>query len=83
MDRTLIILKPDAVQRNLSGEIISRFEKKGLQIVGMKMMRISPQLAETHYESHRGKPFSGRQFRPTASPHCRGRTRRPLTDPSG
>src|SRR5438046_5762920 len=57
MDRTLIILKPDAVQRNLSGEIISRFEKKGLQIVGMKMMKISPQLAETHYESHRGKPF--------------------------
>src|SRR3954468_2799286 len=57
MDRTLIILKPDAIQRNLSGEIISRFEKKGLQIVGMKMMKISPQLAETHYESHRGKPF--------------------------
>jgi len=57
MDRTLIILKPDAVQRNLSGEIISRFEKKGLQIVGMKLMKISPQLAETHYESHRGKPF--------------------------
>src|SRR5882724_12890147 len=57
MDRTLIILKPDAVQRNLSGEIISRFEKKGLQIVGMKLMKIAPQLAETHYESHRGKPF--------------------------
>ena len=57
LDRTLIILKPDAVQRNLSGEIISRFERKGLQIVGMKMMKISAQLAETHYESHRGKPF--------------------------
>src|SRR2546430_7080105 len=57
LERTLIILKPDAVQRNVSGEIISRFEKKGLQIVGMKMMKISPQLAETHYESHRGKPF--------------------------
>src|SRR6267378_489592 len=57
MERTLIILKPDAVQRNLCGEIVSRFEKKGLQIVGLKMMRISPQLAETHYESHRGKPF--------------------------
>src|SRR6266480_1691974 len=57
LERTLIILKPDAVQRNLCGEIISRFEKKGLQIVGLKMMKISPQLAETHYESHRGKPF--------------------------
>src|SRR5207237_9590154 len=57
LERTLIILKPDAVQRNLCGEIISRFEKKGLQIVGMKMMKISPQLAETHYESHKGKPF--------------------------
>jgi nucleoside-diphosphate kinase len=57
LERTLIILKPDAVQRNLCGEIICRFEKKGLQIVGMKMMKIAPQLAETHYESHRGKPF--------------------------
>src|SRR5688572_17936862 len=57
MERTLIILKPDAVQRGLSGEIVTRFERKGLQIVGMKLMRISPQLAETHYESHKGKPF--------------------------
>src|SRR5215212_10984926 len=57
MERTLIILKPDAVQRGLVGEIISRFEKKGLQIVGAKMMRISQQLAETHYEPHKGKPF--------------------------
>ena len=57
MEKTLIILKPDAVQRALSGELISRFERKGLQIVGMKMMRISQQLAETHYEPHRGKPF--------------------------
>ena len=57
MERTLIILKPDAVQRGLCGEIVTRFEKKGLQIVGMKLMRISPQLAETHYESHKGKPF--------------------------
>src|SRR5436305_14487230 len=57
MERTLIILKPDAVQRNLCGEIISRFEKKGLQIVGMKMMKISPQLAETHYEAHKARPF--------------------------
>src|SRR2546426_7737135 len=57
MERTLIILKPDAVQRNLCGEIVSRFEKKGLQIVGMKLMKISPQLAETHYEAHKARPF--------------------------
>ena len=57
MERTLIILKPDAVQRGLCGEIITRFVKKGLQIVGMKMMRIPNELAETHYEPHRGKPF--------------------------
>src|SRR6478609_10242862 len=57
MERTLIILKPDAVQRGLAGEIITRFERKGLQVVGMKLMRIPPQLAETHYEPHRGKPF--------------------------
>jgi len=57
METTLIILKPDAVQRGLMGKIVSRFEEKGLQIVGMKMMRISPELAATHYESHQGKPF--------------------------
>ncbi len=57
MERTLIILKPDAVQRGLCGEIISRFERKGLQIVGMKAMRIPPQTAETHYAPHKGKPF--------------------------
>ena len=55
MERTLIILKPDAVQRGLSGEIITRFEKKGLQVVGMKMMRITAELAETHYEPHRDR----------------------------
>ncbi len=57
MERTLIILKPDAVQRGLCGEIVSRFEKKGLQIVGAKLMKIPQSLAETHYEPHRGKPF--------------------------
>jgi len=57
MERTLIILKPDAVQRGLIGEIIARFEKKGLQIVGAKFMQIPRTLAETHYEPHRGKPF--------------------------
>jgi len=57
MERTLIILKPDAVQRGLCGEILARFEKKGLQIVAMKFMKLSQQLVETHYEPHRGKPF--------------------------
>ncbi|MEL6328779.1 MAG: nucleoside-diphosphate kinase [Planctomycetota bacterium] len=57
METTLIILKPDAVQRGLSGRIISRFEDKGLQIVGMKMMTISQDLASTHYKDHQGKPF--------------------------
>lgn len=57
METTLIILKPDAVQRGLSGRIIARLEDKGLQIVGCKMMRISHHLAERHYESHKGKPF--------------------------
>jgi nucleoside-diphosphate kinase len=57
MERTLIILKPDAVQRGLCGQIIDRFEKKGLQIVGMKFMQIAQSLAETHYAPHKGKPF--------------------------
>ncbi len=57
MERTLIILKPDAVQRNLAGEILARFDRKGLQIVGMKLMKISRPLAEAHYEAHKDKPF--------------------------
>ena len=57
MERTLIILKPDAVQRGIAGEILTRFEKKGLQLVGLKLMKIPQQLAETHYEPHKGKPF--------------------------
>jgi len=57
MERTLIILKPDSVQRGLCGEIITRFERKGLQIVGMKSMRIPQETAETHYAPHKGKPF--------------------------
>jgi nucleoside-diphosphate kinase len=57
MERTLIILKPDAVQRGLCGQIIDRFEKKGLQIVGMKLMKIPKSLAQTHYQPHQGKPF--------------------------
>ena len=57
METTLIILKPDAVQRGLMGKIITRFEEKGLQIVGAKLMQISPELAATHYKDHNGKPF--------------------------
>ena len=57
METTLIILKPDAVQRGLMGRIISRFEEKGLQIVGAKLMQISQELAATHYKDHAGKPF--------------------------
>lgn len=57
MERTLIIAKPDAVQRGLTGEIIRRFEARGLRIIGMKFMQVSKELAEKHYEIHRGKPF--------------------------
>lgn len=57
METTLIILKPDAVQRGLMGRIISRFEEKGLQVVGSKLMQISPDLAAKHYADHQGKPF--------------------------
>ena len=57
MQTTLIILKPDAVQRSLMGRIISRFEDKGLQIVGAKFMQISGELAAKHYADHAGKPF--------------------------
>src|SRR5277367_2540755 len=57
MERTLIILKPDAVQRGLCGQIVTRFENKGLQIVGCKFVKIALQTAETHYAPHKGKPF--------------------------
>ncbi|MDQ7013169.1 MAG: nucleoside-diphosphate kinase [Planctomycetota bacterium] len=57
METTLIILKPDAVQRGLMGRIISRFEDKGLQIIGCKLMKISEQLAATHYAAHKNRPF--------------------------
>lgn len=57
MERTLIIFKPDAVQRGLCGEILSRFERKGIQVVGAKLMKIPTSLAETHYEPHKGKGF--------------------------
>ncbi len=57
MQKTLIILKPDAVQRRYMGRIIQRFEDKGLVVAGMKLMKISRELAEKHYAPHKGKPF--------------------------
>ncbi len=57
MERTLILLKPDALQRGIAGRILSRFEDKGLQVVGLKLMQISPDLAATHYQQHRERPF--------------------------
>ena len=56
-ERTLIIIKPDAVQRHLAGEIITRFEKKGFKLIAARFMKISEQLARTHYAVHQGKPF--------------------------
>lgn len=57
MERTLIIIKPDGVERNLIGPIITRFEQRGLKIVGMKMLQVSDQLARQHYAIHEGKSF--------------------------
>ena len=57
MKQTLVLCKPDAVERSLVGEIISRFEKKGLEIVSLRMLTIGPELAEKHYAEHIGKPF--------------------------
>jgi nucleoside-diphosphate kinase len=57
MERTFIMVKPDGVQRNLAGTIISRFEQKGYKLAGMKLMQIARELAEKHYAEHVGKPF--------------------------
>lgn len=57
MEQSLIILKPDAVQRRLVGRIVQRFEDKGLTVAAMKLMRIPRELAERHYAVHKGKPF--------------------------
>lgn len=60
MQVTLVILKPSAIQRGLLGEVVSRFEKKGLQLVGMKMMSLSDEILESHYSHIKNKPFYGR-----------------------
>ena len=57
MERTLVLVKPDGVQRGLIGEVISRFERTGLKVVGLKFIHISNELAARHYAEHEGKPF--------------------------
>jgi nucleoside-diphosphate kinase len=59
MDRTLILVKPDAFERGLTGEIIARFERKGLRIVALKHMTVTEELAKRHYAEHEGKAFFG------------------------
>jgi len=59
MERTLILVKPDAFARNLTGEIVARFERKGLHLVAMKLETLSRETAELHYAEHNGKPFFG------------------------
>ncbi len=63
MERSLIIIKPDGVQRGLVGAILERLERRGLQLAGLKLMQIPRELAERHYEAHRGKGF----FEPTVA----------------
>lgn len=59
MEKTFLMVKPDGVQRNLIGEIVSRFEKKGFQLVGAKLTNVSRELAEQHYAEHKERPFFG------------------------
>ncbi len=59
MERTLILLKPDCVQRRLAGEVLARFERKGLRLVALKLVQADRALAERHYDVHRARPFFG------------------------
>lgn len=59
MERTLVLVKPDGIKRRFMGEIIQRFERKGLKIVALKLLRLTKEKAEEHYEVHREKPFFG------------------------
>ncbi len=69
MERTLVLLKPDCVQRRLMGKVLSRLEEKGLNVIGLKMLQVTPQLAKTHYAEHVQKPFyPGLEQFITASP---------------
>jgi nucleoside-diphosphate kinase len=69
MERTLVLLKPDCVQRRLMGRVISRLEEKGLNVIAMKMLQVTPKLAKEHYAEHVQKPFyPGLEKFITASP---------------
>lgn len=69
MERTLVLLKPDCVQRRMMGRVISRFEDKGLNVIAMKMLWATPDLAKQHYSEHVSKPFyPGLEAFVTASP---------------
>jgi len=57
VERTFALVKPDGVRRGLVGEIVTRFERKGLKVVAAKMLRVAPELAQRHYAEHQGKPF--------------------------
>lgn len=57
MERTLVLIKPDAMQRGLAGEVISRLERRGLKIVAIRMLKVGKPLAKRHYAEHEGKPF--------------------------
>ncbi|MEZ6116830.1 MAG: nucleoside-diphosphate kinase [Pirellulaceae bacterium] len=57
MERTLVLLKPDCVQRRLMGQVLSRFENKGLNVIAMKMLQVTPELSKKHYAEHVDKPF--------------------------
>ena len=58
-EKTLILVKPDGVQRGLVGDILSRFEHKGLKVIALKMLQVTKEMAENHYGEHQGKPFFG------------------------
>ncbi len=57
LERTLVLVKPDGVRRGLVGEILTRFERKGLKVLAMKTLHVTPDLAQRHYSEHEGKPF--------------------------
>lgn len=57
VQRTFVAIKPDGVERGLIGEVVQRFERRGLKLVGMKFMQVTREMAETHYGEHKGKPF--------------------------
>lgn len=59
MERTFLMIKPDGVQRNLVGEVIKRLENKGFTLIGLKLMSVSQELAEKHYDVHKERPFFG------------------------